>query len=72
MSVNAWKDTGDCQECRRKEYCRKDCSARKRFYDRTVKQALLQMSMHNGVVDPVAYALNRELLLSNAERRDGD
>lgn len=72
MSVNAWKDTGDCRECRRKEYCRKDCSARKRFYDRTVKQALLRMAMHNGVVDPVAYAINRELLLSNAERRDGD
>lgn len=71
MSVNAWKDTGDCRECRRKEYCRKDCSARKRFYDRIAKQALLQMATRNGIIDPVAYAINRELLQQHTERRDG-
>lgn len=30
MSCDAWKDTGDCEECRRKKYCREMCSARKR------------------------------------------
>lgn len=29
MSRDAWMDTGDCQECRRKEYCKKMCSKAK-------------------------------------------
>ena len=30
-SSDQWKTGGDCRECRRKNYCRTQCSANKRF-----------------------------------------
>ena len=29
MSAEAWKDTGDCRECRRQKYCKNQCSKAK-------------------------------------------
>ena len=37
MSSEAWKDTGNCAECRRKDYCRKTCSANKRRMEQIIE-----------------------------------
>lgn len=29
MSAEAWKDTGDCRECRRQKYCKNQCGKAK-------------------------------------------
>lgn len=29
MSSEAWKDTGDCSECRRRKYCKSECKRSK-------------------------------------------
>lgn len=28
---NQWQLVGDCTQCRRKDYCKKECTARKKF-----------------------------------------
>lgn len=33
MSKDAWKDTGDCRECRRRIYCTTACRKRKEYRD---------------------------------------
>lgn len=38
MSKDAWKDTGDCAECRRKQYCKKQCTARKKWLRAYIKK----------------------------------
>lgn len=35
-----WKLQGDCSKCRRKEYCRKQCSAAKKEVENTIKRAI--------------------------------
>jgi len=37
MSREAWKDTGDCSECRRIKYCQRQCTANKRRAERMFK-----------------------------------
>lgn len=37
MSRDAWKDTGDCSECRRNKYCKKQCTANRKHLDRFVE-----------------------------------
>lgn len=32
-----WLLAGDCNKCRRKEYCHQKCSAAKRSYDRQIE-----------------------------------
>ena len=32
-----WLLDGDCTKCRRKKYCRKQCTKRKRYVDRMTK-----------------------------------
>ena len=29
MSIEAWNDTGDCRECRRRKYCKNQCTKAK-------------------------------------------
>lgn len=38
MSCDAWKDTGDCSECRRARYCNKQCTANKARLNRIFKE----------------------------------
>lgn len=38
MSADAWKDSGKCEECRKKAYCKNPCSAQKRVFKNTVYQ----------------------------------
>lgn len=38
MSNEAWKDTGDCRECRRASYCKRECRAARMAGERKVKE----------------------------------
>ena len=40
MSLEAWKNDGKCHECRRKDYCKTECSARKRRVRAIITAAL--------------------------------
>lgn len=37
MSNEAWKDTGDCRECRRKNYCKRECTAAKKAMEQQAR-----------------------------------
>ncbi len=38
MAFEAWKDTGNCKECRREKYCHKQCTANKRKAENEAKK----------------------------------
>lgn len=38
MSMEAWKDTGNCRECRRRSYCKSPCRANREASDREARQ----------------------------------
>lgn len=38
MSAEAWKDTGDCRECRRRSYCKRPCRAKREASEREARQ----------------------------------
>lgn len=44
MSTEAWKDNGNCKDCRRAKYCRKPCTANKRRM-----QKILELSMRTAI-----------------------
>lgn len=39
MSTEAWKDNGNCKDCRRAKYCRKPCTANRRMAKEKAEQA---------------------------------
>ena len=39
MSNEQWKSGGDCSKCRRKKYCKKECSEHKRLVNRVIRQS---------------------------------
>lgn len=55
MSSEAWKDTGDCAECRRKDYCRKTCSASKRSMERIVKMHFIHSAVTGRIYPKLAH-----------------
>lgn len=59
MSREAWKDTGDCAECRRKNYCGKVCSAYKRRLDRMIRERFVR-SPSTGKLYPMLAHLAEE------------
>ena len=40
MSREAWKDTGDCRECRRRPYCKSECLASRKAGKRRVQEVI--------------------------------
>ena len=42
MSKDAWKDTGNCSECRKRDYCKKQCSANKRYFKAHLFETLVK------------------------------
>lgn len=40
MSKEAWKDTGNCRECRRAKYCKHECRASKEAGERRARQII--------------------------------
>lgn len=59
MSGEAWKDTGNCAECRRKDYCHKTCSANKRRMERIIKNHFIR-SPKSGRIYPMLAHLTKE------------
>ena len=41
MSADAWKDTGDCSECRRRKYCKNQCTKAK-LRERAAAQSVVR------------------------------
>ena len=39
-NADQWKLGGDCRACRKKSYCRKPCSANKRFMNTIIHEAI--------------------------------
>lgn len=52
MSKEAWKDTGNCNECRRAKYCNKQCKASKmrmqKIIEISARAAIGRMIIQNG------------------------
>lgn len=40
MSKDAWKDTGNCRECRKRDYCKTRCRAAELAIEREVTGAI--------------------------------
>ena len=40
MADEQWKAGGDCRNCRRRNYCRKRCSANKRLMEAFIRGAI--------------------------------
>ena len=59
MSSEAWKDTGNCAECRRKDYCRKTCSAIKRRMEQIIETHFVR-SAKTGRICPMLAHLAEE------------
>lgn len=38
MSAEAWKDTGNCRECRRRKYCKSECRASREAAQKIVNE----------------------------------
>lgn len=55
MSTEAWKDSGNCKECRRAKYCNKPCSANKKRLQKileiSARAAIGKMMIRNGHKD---------------------
>ncbi len=55
MSGEAWKDTGNCKECRRAKYCNKTCAANKKRMQRileiSARAVIGKMMIRNGNKD---------------------
>jgi len=51
--ADSWKTNGDCKECRRKNYCRKVCTANKRWLNNLVSAKMAE--------DPVLGLVSNEI-----------
>ena len=38
-----WKLNGDCEVCRKRNYCQKDCSKRKEYIEQLAQQTISNM-----------------------------
>lgn len=45
MSAEAWKDTGDCRECRKRSYCKSPCRATREASERKARQIVQSYMM---------------------------
>lgn len=57
-----WKSNGDCSICRRKEYCRKSCSANEARMNRVIKVAInaTSMGIARTFIKSVTNGINKE------------
>lgn len=57
-----WKSDGDCSICRRKEYCRKSCSASEARMKRVIKVAInaTSMGIAGTFIKSVANGINKK------------
>lgn len=62
QSSDQWKTGGDCRECRRVKYCKKQCSANKRFED-----ALIRTVIARSKVGQMMAAVRGELAAQGVE-----
>ena len=60
MSCDAWKDTGDCEECRRKKYCREMCSARKRRLKSILDARFIRSEKTGNLYPKLAHLIEQE------------
>lgn len=60
MSSEAWKDTGDCAECRRKDYCKKTCSANKRRMEQIIKTHFIRSAATGRIYPKLAHLAEEE------------
>ncbi len=62
MSNEAWKDTGNCAECRRARYCNKQCTAYKRLTEKESKrraQAILAATSREDMMREILKSMRR-------------
>lgn len=71
MSREAWKDTGDCAECRRMDYCKKNCSAYEDRMDRIYKEIFDRMIRERFVRSPSTGKLYPMLAHLAEEKQNG-
>lgn len=50
MSTEAWKDTGDCRECRRRSYCKSPCRAKREASEREARQIVRSYMRANRIM----------------------
>ena len=48
-NVDQWRDIGNCNVCRRRPYCRKQCSANKKLMAEVIRKLRLQEHMSKNV-----------------------
>lgn len=57
MSNEAWKDTGDCAECRRKAYCNKTCTANKKRLKQIIATSFIRSAVTGKIYPKLAHLM---------------
>lgn len=72
MSTEAWKDTGNCKDCRRVKYCRKQCTANKKrerkIIELSMRSAIGKVMLQNGA----RYAVEAKARLANLRKDNNE
>lgn len=72
MSLEAWKDTGNCRECRRAAYCHKRCGANKRRIRTITELSLLGAAGKMQLQNAVKYAHDAKERLAKLREKNGE
>lgn len=68
MSTEAWRDTGNCKDCRRVKYCRTQCTANKKrmhkIIELSMRSAIGKVMLKNGA----RYAEEAKARLANLRK----
>lgn len=72
MSAEAWKNTGNCKDCRRAKYCRTQCTANKKrvrkIMELSMRAAIGKVMIQNGA----RYAEEAKARLAALRERNGE
>ncbi len=72
MSMEAWKGTGNCKDCRRVKYCRKQCTANKKrerkIVELSARSAIGKVMLQNGA----RYAEEAKTRLANLRKDNNE
>lgn len=72
MAYEAWKDTGNCKQCRRAKYCHTQCTANKRrmrkILELSMRSAIGKVMIQNGA----RYAEEAKVMLANVRKECGE
>lgn len=50
MSAEAWKDTGNCRECRRRKYCKSECRASREAAQKRANEIVRSFMRANAIL----------------------